>query len=75
MSESENIKHTDIGSIDKAEKAYNTLVDWVKGVPYTIEELKKRGSKEELRNFKQKVLMVIEKMKEIEGELESNKTN
>ena len=75
MNESENIKHRDIESIDKAEKAYNTLVDWAKGVPYTIEELKKRGSKEELRNFKQKVLMVIEKMKEIEGELKSNRTN
>ena len=75
MNESEKIKHGDTESLDKAEKAYNTLVDWVKGVPYTIEELKKRGSKEELRNFKQKVLMVIEKMKEIEGELKSNRTN
>ena len=76
MSESENIKHHDTTkSIDKAEKAYNTLVTWVKDVPHTIEEIKNRGSKEELKNFKQKVFMVIEKMKEIEAELRSNKTN
>ena len=75
MNESEKIKHKDTESIDRAEKAYNTLVNWVKNVPYTIEEIKKRGSKEELKNFKQKVIDVIEKLKDIESELKSNRTN
>ena len=63
--------------IEKANKhdgveAYQTLVNWVKSVPYAIKEIEQSGSKEELIRYKKRVKMVVEKLKEIEDNLPKN---
>ena len=51
------------------EEAYRTLREWVKSAPGTIEELKKNGTKEDLKNYQSKIKMVIQKMQDIESAL------
>ena len=55
-----------------AEEAYRTLADWVKSVPKTINELKKNGKDEELKNYQFQVKMVLEKLKAIELKLDND---
>ena len=50
-------------------EAYATLVQWVKTVPQTLEELKKNGTEEEVKQFQLQIKMVLEKLKAIEREL------
>ena len=57
-----------IDNID-GEQAYQTLVDWVKAVPNVLEEIKKNGTEDELRNYKLQIKMVVDKLKEIEKRL------
>mgnify|MGYP001244974602 CR=1 FL=1 len=51
------------------EEAYKTLKDWVKSAPGTVEELKKNGTKEDLKKYLSKIKMVIQKMQDIESAL------
>ena len=51
------------------EEAYKTLREWVKSAPGTVEELKKNGSKEDLKKYLSKIKMVIKKMQDIESTL------
>ena len=51
------------------EEAYKTLREWVKSAPGTVEELKKNGSKEDLKKYLSKIKMVIKKMQDIESAL------
>lgn len=51
------------------QQAYQTLVDWVKAVPNVLEEIKKNGTEDELRNYKLQIKMVVDKLKEIEKRL------
>ena len=57
--------------IDKVDgqQAYQTLVDWVKAVPNVLEEIKKNGTEDELRNYKLQIKIVVDKLKEIEKRL------
>ena len=57
-----------IDNID-GEQAYQTLVDWVKAVPNVLEEIKKNGTEDDLRNYKLQIKMVVDKLKEIEKRL------
>jgi len=57
-----------IGKVD-GQQAYQTLVDWVKAVPNVLEEIKKNGTEDELRNYKLQIKMVVDKLKEIEKRL------
>ena len=61
----------DKDKIDKVDgqQAYQTLVDWVKAVPNVLEEIKKNGTEDELRNYKLQIKMVVNKLKEIEKRL------
>ena len=61
----------DKDKIDKVDgqQAYQTLVDWVKAVPNVLEEIKKNGTEDELRNYKLQIKMVVDKLKEIEKRL------
>ena len=58
-------------SIDKMDgkQAYQTLVDWVKTVPKTIQEIKDNGTEDDLRKYKLNIKMVLDKLKEIEKKL------
>ena len=51
------------------EEAYKTLKEWVKSAPGTVEELKKNGTKEDLKKYLSKIKMVIQKMQDIESAL------
>ena len=57
-----------IDNID-GEQAYQTLVNWVKAVPKVLEEIKKNGTEDDLRNYKLQIKMVVDKLKEIEKNL------
>ena len=51
------------------EHAYQTLVDWVKSVPRAIQEIEANGTEEDLLRYKKQIKLVVEKLKEIEGNL------
>ena len=51
------------------EHAYQTLVDWVKSVPRAIQEIEENGTEEDLLRYKKQIKLVVEKLKEIEGNL------
>ena len=53
-------------------EAYNTLREWVKSAPETVDEIKKNGTKEDLKKYQSQIKMVIDKMKEIESLLRKN---
>ena len=55
------------------EEAYGTLVDWAKSAPGTIKQLEAEGKKEELKNFKLQIKLVVKKLQEIELVLNKNK--
>tara|TARA_B100001250_G_C19791806_1_gene786864 strand:- start:1181 stop:1399 length:219 start_codon:yes stop_codon:yes gene_type:complete len=54
------------------DEAYNTLREWVKSAPETVDEIKKNGTKEDLKKYQSQIKMVIDKMKEIESVLRKN---
>ena len=63
----------DLSEIDnESQQAYQTLVDWVKTVPNTIDELKKNGTEDELRKYQLQIKMVLNKLKEIQKELRND---
>ena len=63
----------DLSEIDnESQQAYQTLVDWVKTVPNTIDELKKNGNEDDLRKYQLQIKMVLNKLKEIQKELRND---
>ena len=63
----------DISEIDnESQQAYQTLVDWVKTVPNTIDELKKNGTEDDLRKYQIQIKSVLDKLKEIQQELRND---
>ena len=54
------------------QEAYETLVEWVKTVPKTINELKKNGTKEDLKTYQMQIKMVLDKLKQIELKLDND---
>ncbi len=64
-----NKKDNNITEGKEGTEAYQTLVDWVKSVPDAIAHIKENGNKENLAKYQNQVKLVIEKMKEIEKEL------
>tara|TARA_B100001079_G_scaffold101771_1_gene87393 strand:- start:262 stop:504 length:243 start_codon:yes stop_codon:yes gene_type:complete len=54
------------------QEAYATLVEWVKTVPKTINELKKNGTEEDLKTYQLQVKMVLDKLKQIEQKLDND---
>ena len=54
------------------QEAYETLVEWVKTVPKTINELKKNGTEENLKTYQMQVKMVLDKLKQIEQKLDND---
>ena len=54
------------------QEAYATLVDWVKTVPKTINELKKNGTEEDLKTYQIQIKMVLDKLKQIEQKLDND---
>ena len=58
---------------NESKQAYQTLVDWVKTVPNTIDELKKNGNEDDLRKYQLQIKMVLNKLKEIQKELRNDK--
>ena len=57
---------------NESKQAYQTLVDWVKTVPNTIDELKKNGTEDDLRKYQLQIKMVLNKLKEIQKELRND---
>jgi len=54
------------------QEAYATLVEWVKTVPKTINELKKNGTEEDLKTYQMQVKMVLDKLKQIEKKIDND---
>ena len=57
---------------NESQQAYQTLVDWVKTVPNTIDELKKNATEDDLRKYQIQIKMVLDKLKEIQQELRND---
>ena len=57
---------------NESQQAYQTLADWVKTVPNTIDELKKNGNEDDLRKYQFQIKMVLNKLKEIQKELRND---
>ena len=57
---------------NESQQAYQTLVDWFKTVPNTIDELKKNGTEEDIRKYQIQIKMVLNKLKEIQKELRND---
>ena len=57
---------------NESQQAYQTLVDWVKTVPNTIDEIKKNGNEDDLRKYQRQIKMVLNKLKEIQKELRND---
>ena len=57
---------------NESQQAYQTLVDWVKTVPNTIDELKKNATEDDLRKYQIQIKMVLNKLKEIQKELRND---
>ncbi|MBT3518802.1 MAG: hypothetical protein HOC41_07065 [Candidatus Marinimicrobia bacterium] len=53
-------------------EAYATLVEWVKTVPKTMNEIKQNGTEEDLKAYQLQIKMVLEKLKTIEQNLKNN---
>tara|TARA_Y100001936_G_scaffold141086_1_gene137656 strand:+ start:549 stop:764 length:216 start_codon:yes stop_codon:yes gene_type:complete len=57
-------------SVDKnSQEAYQMLIEWVKTVPDAIEDIKKNGTKEDLKKYQFQIKKVVNKLKEIEADL------
>jgi len=54
------------------QEAYETLMEWVKTVPKTINELKKNGTEEDLKTYQMQIKMVLDKLKQIEQKLDND---
>ena len=54
------------------QEAYETLVEWVKTVPKTINELKKNGTEEDLKTYQMQIKMVLDKLKQIDQKLDND---
>ena len=54
------------------QEAYETLVEWVKTVPKTMNELKKNGTEEDLKTYQMQIKMVLDKLKQIELKLDND---
>ena len=54
------------------QEAYETVVEWVKTVPKTINELKKNGTEEDLKTYQMQIKMVLDKLKQIEQKLDND---
>ena len=57
---------------NESQQAYQTLIDWVKTVPNTIDELKKNGTEDDLRKYQIQIKMVLDKLKEIQQKLRND---
>ena len=54
------------------QEAYETLVEWVKTVPKTINELKKNGTEEDLKTYQMQIKMVLDKLNQIDQKLDND---
>ena len=55
--------------IDNAKEAYQTLFNWAKSVPDTIREIEQNGTEQDLIQYKKKVKMVLNKLENIQSDL------
>ncbi len=61
-----DIKEINDAQLSEGIEAYETLVQWVKTAPKIIQDLEKNGKKEELHQYRLKIKLVLDKLKEIQ---------
>ena len=71
MLDKDRNKNSMKNKLKKSNEAYDVLQSWVKTVPNTIEELEKKGDKEQLIKYKKQVKLVLLKLEEIKYALEN----
>ena len=72
MEKEKNPEEVTIEIGTNGQEAYETLVEWVKTVPKTINEFKKNGTEENLKTYQMQVKMVLDKLKQIEQKLDND---
>jgi hypothetical protein len=72
MEKDKNPEEVTIEIGTNGQEAYKTLVEWVKTVPKTINELKKNGTEEDLKTYQMQIKMVLDKLKQIELKLDND---
>ena len=59
-------------SEENGREAYNTIQKWIKTIPSTIADIKANGTKEDLRNYKIQIKMVLDKLEDIEKDMKNS---
>ncbi len=52
-------------------EAYSTIQKWIKTIPSTLAYIKENGSKEDLRNYQIQIKMVLNKLEEIQTDMDN----
>ena len=52
-------------------EAYSTIQKWIKTIPSTLADIKENGSKEDLRNYQIQIKMVLNKLEEIQTDMDN----
>ena len=58
-------------SEENVREAYSTIQKWIKTIPRTLADLKKNGTEEDLRNYQIQIKMVLNKLEEIQTDLDN----
>ena len=52
-------------------EAYSTIQKWIKTIPSTLADLKKNGTEEDVRNYQIQIKMVLNKLEEIQTDMDN----
>ena len=52
-------------------EAYSTIQKWIKTIPSTLADIKENGTKEDIRNYQIQIKMVLNKLEEIQTDMDN----
>ena len=58
-------------SEENVREAYSTIQKWIKTIPSTLADLKTNGTEEDLRNYQIQIKMVLNKLEEIQTDMDN----
>ena len=58
-------------SEENVREAYSTIQKWIKTIPSTLADIKENGTKEDLRNYQIQIKMVLNKLEEIQTDMDN----
>ena len=73
MSNKVNKNNSESAEFDKRNEAFETLKNWVKSVPESLNDLEEEGDQEKLNKYKKQVKLVLQKLEQIKDTLDNEK--